>query len=141
MLTDDVTSGEDWLHYFKKLNEGNSLNNNIDNMLKNIECNKVFNELDSKITMKELLDALISLKNNKSSGFDRITNEMLKYGKDHLCTPLLKLFNKILYSGFFPKIWSKGFITPLFKTGLVTDPNNYRELRLEVVLGSYLQKL
>ncbi|CAG2216007.1 unnamed protein product [Mytilus edulis] len=76
-------SNSDWLHYFKKLNS-NSLpvNKELIDSLNKLEKHNIFTELDYKITEKEINEAVKSLKNNKSSSFDSIINEMLKYLED-----------------------------------------------------------
>lgn len=40
-------------------------------------------------------------------------------------------------TGHFPKIWAKGYIVPIFKSGSKDDPSNYRE----ITIGSCLCKL
>jgi hypothetical protein len=42
------------------------------------EEEQIFSELDFKITDKEIIEGIFSLKNKKSSGMDMILNEMLK---------------------------------------------------------------
>ncbi|CAG2204319.1 unnamed protein product [Mytilus edulis] len=85
-------SNSDWLHYFKKLNS-NSLpvNKELIDSLNKLEKHNIFTELDYKITEKEINEAVKSLKNNKSSSFDSIINEMLKCSQSFL----LKCFNTI----------------------------------------------
>ena len=57
------------------------------------------------------------LKNNKSPGKDGIINELIKYGKDTLFEPLLKLFNNVYSSGIFPQIWAVSLLTVIHKSG------------------------
>ena len=97
----------------------------------------IFNELDNKITIKEISKAISSLKNNKAGGFDSVLNEMLKYGQCYLLNSFSKLFNAVLTTGNFPKSWAKGFIVPLFKNGHKGDPSNYRG----ITIGSNVAKL
>ncbi len=84
------------------------------------------NPLDYPITLEELNGKLKSLKCNKSCGPDNIKNEMLKISSPELQIALLKLFNLTLSSGVFPEVWNTGLISPIFKSGDKTDPNNYR---------------
>ncbi len=51
---------------------------------------------------------------------------MLKNSSPELQMALLKLFNLTLSSGVFPEVWDTGLISPIFKSGDKTDPNNYR---------------
>jgi hypothetical protein len=58
-----------------------------------------------------------NLKNGKSCGMDGILNEMIKYGQHALLPCLEKLFNIILSSGTYPKIWGEGYLITIFKKG------------------------
>ena len=46
-----------------------------------------------------------------------------------------KLFNAIFRSGFFPEVWSKACIVPIFKKGNANDTNNYRGISLVSCFG------
>ena len=131
-------SSDQWFDYFKDLNK-KPIRHSLDifNKLKELEQNKVYTELDNIITVKEISDSIGSLKNNKSSSFDSILNEMLKSGQTFIIEILHKLFNSILSNGSFPKIWAKGIIVPIFKNGIKDDPANYRGL----TIGSNICKL
>lgn len=98
---------------------------------------KTFTELDNLITKTEIEKAISSLKNNKASGFDSILNEMIKSSQIYLISCYQKLFNSALTTGHFPKIWAKGYIVPIFKSGSRDDPSNYRG----ITIGSCLCKL
>ena len=58
---------------------------------------------DDPITKDEIMKAVKTLKNGKSTSSDLISNEMLKYGIHQLKEPLLKLFNIIFKEVFFSK--------------------------------------
>jgi hypothetical protein len=105
--------------------------------LKELEQNKVYTELDNIITVKEISDTIGSLKNNKSSSFVSILNEILKSGQTFIIEIFHQLFNSILSNGSFPKIWAKGIIVHIFKNGIKDDPANYRGL----TIGSNICKL
>ena len=45
------------------------------------------------------------------------------------------MFNKILNTGTFPNVWSKGYITPLHKSGTASDPDNYRGIMINSCLS------
>ena len=98
---------------------------------------KTFTELHNLITKTEIEKAISSHKNNKASGFDSILNEMIKSSQIYLISCYQKLFNSDLTTGHFPKIWAKGYIVPIFKSGSRDDPFNYRR----ITIGSCLCKL
>ena len=135
-----ATTGKcDFHKYFKDLNNYTS---QIDNdLLGRLESNEQSQSnisvetLDCDISEAELDKAFKSLKRNKACGIDGVLNEFLLH-----CTPvmkqtILKLFNVILRSGFFPDIWAKGEIVPVFKKGNLDDPSNYRGLFLVSNVG------
>ena len=62
-------------------------------------------------------DHLKSLKNGKSPGIDRVSNEMIKYSFAVQENCFVKLFDVILTAGCVPNIWYKGLITPVYKKG------------------------
>ena len=71
---------------------------------------------------------LKKLKLKKASGLDLISNEMLKFGFDHLKEVILKLFNLILATKSIPSKWGLGLISPIYKSGEKLEPDNYRNL-------------
>ena len=75
-----------------------------------------------------------TLKNNTSSGLDRISNEMVKQSTPRLQECLCKLFNIILNNEKYPFQWREH---PIHKKGNDTDPRNYRG----IVISSCLSKL
>ena len=48
-----------------------------------------------------------------------------------------KLFNCILLTGFYPIQWCHGLFSPIFKSGCVSDPNNYRGISISSCLGKF----
>jgi len=101
-------SSTEWYEYFKELNKKpDRTSNDIFDKLKEIKKNKIYSELDNRITIKEITEAICCLKNNKASSFDSILNEMLQ--------SFYKLFNLILSTGKFPQKWTMAILVPVFK--------------------------
>ena len=82
------------------------------------------------ISEQEVRQAIISVKTNKSAGYDSIQNEMLKSGIDIIVPFLKHVFQYIFDNGIFPSDWSKSIIVPIHKKGDVDDCNNYRPISL-----------
>ena len=131
--------------HYMDLNKGNETLNNkqqdIISSLKKLEDNKVFNQLDFKISDKEILLAIKSLKLGKATGLDQISNEMIKAGQSAFIAPLCKIFNLILTSGQYPAKWTKGKILPLHKKGDRNDPANFRGITLSSCLGKLFNSI
>ena len=66
---------------------------------------------DYPFTCKEVHSGITKLKNNEQPGLDLILNEFIKYGKDILLLPIVKLFNRILNSGIFPHNWNVSLVS------------------------------
>ena len=131
-----------WLDYFKNLNkQPNRTSDDIFSKLKEVEQDKIYTELDNKITRKEINNAICGLKNNKASSFDSILNEMLKHSQPFILECLYKLFNYILSHGEYPKKWSFGILVPIFKNGEKNDPVNYRGLAISSNICKLFNKI
>ena len=70
-----------------------------------------------------------------------LINEFFKYASNNLLEYLHKLFNKLFDIGYFPDIWTKGYIVPIFKKGSRDDPGNYRGITLLSTLGKLFSKV
>jgi hypothetical protein len=97
----------------------------------------VYPELNSPVTVDEIMLAVKSLKRSKSYGCDNLLNEYYIEFVDILAVRLCKLFNNIIDSDVYPESWSLGIIIPLHKKSSITDVNNYRG----ITLASCLSKL
>ena len=86
--------------------------------------------LDYDVTQEELDKASYVLKPNKASGFDSISNEMLKCLLHEKPGILIKLFNNIIKGNSEIQEWITTIISPIFKKGNKTDPQNYRGISI-----------
>ena len=87
-------------------------------------------DLNREITRDELELGIKRLKINKACGTDSVTNEMIIHGGHQLYATILILFNRILDSGTYPAEWNTNIIVPIHKSGLKSDPSNYRGISL-----------
>ena len=47
---------------------------------------------------------------------------------DIVAPSLTSLFSKSILTGIYPNDWKTAKVTPLFKNGIKSDPNNYRPI-------------
>ena len=142
--TTSHVSPESWKNHFQDL-----LGPNVERTLSQEEliiffsenCDKNKSCLDQPITKCEILRAVSGLKNNKAISFDRVSNEMLKSSKLIISNQLLYLFNGILSSSIYPSAWSNSILTPLHKSGELSDPNNFRGVAVSSCLGKLFNKI
>ena len=100
----------------------------------------VYPELDVPFMDEEIKLGINSLINNKAAGSDELVNELYKVCID-LQPRLTVLFNKILYSGKYPRGWTCGIIIPIFKKGNPNDIKNYRGITLLSTLSKLFTKV
>ena len=88
------------------------------------------------------IQALIKdLPNKGSSGYDNISNLLLKSLSDQISNPLEKIFNKSLEEGLFPTNMKKADIVPLYKSKDKQECSNYRPISLLIPLSKLLEKI
>ena len=134
-----------WFTYFQSLNINSDKFKGrleeIDKKLEKLEKSPTFCELDFKITLKEVLDAISKLKNNKSAGPDGIPNEILKPAGSIFAPILLKLFNLVFCSGTYPRKWSLFYLCPIFKAGSPSKPENNRGIAISSCIGKLFNSI
>lgn len=94
-----------------------------------------------KITVSEVQDAAMLLKNSTAPGLDQIPNEAIKI----ICTScpeiLQRLFNEYITQGRFPKPWKRARLVLLRKGDKpLVNPSSYRLLCLLDSAGKLLEK-
>ena len=68
--------------------------------------------------------------NGKSAGPDKLINGFFIHGNIYLCPILCNLFNKLFETGYFPEVWTEGYIIPLHKKGSINDVEKRKHLRV-----------
>ena len=88
---------------------------------------KTQNSLHSiHILESEIVDAIQTLKINKASGEDQISNRVLKYTCNTIKNPLCVLFNRSLRECKYRVPWKSALVMALYKKGPKESPSNYR---------------
>ncbi|MEW8545253.1 MAG: reverse transcriptase family protein, partial [Candidatus Thiodiazotropha sp.] len=138
---------DDLHEYFKSMFDENMDNNTTDRESNEAEIDldidpSISNDqLDADFTEEELRRAIFTQKDNKASGIDCISTEILKASFDFISPFLLSLYNRLFASGEYPRSWGEGIITPIFKKGNVNDAANYRGITLINVLAKVYSQL
>lgn len=83
-----------------------------------------------EVTEAQVSQAIDSLNNKLSSGFDEIPSIVIKKSKFYLVKPLTHLINSSFISGIFPQKLKIGKIKPVFKKGNRNDVTSYRPVSL-----------
>ena len=86
--------------------------------------------INDNFTESEISDTIESLKNNKSPGIDLIPAEFIKVCKPELVPLITDALNYIISNRDYPDLWAEGLRSPVFKSGLIKDTNNYRGITM-----------
>ena len=127
---------ENWHVHFKNLLGDEAEDNNleeIDPVLKDLDI------CDGPFTMQEFKKAKQQLQLGKSAGPDQIPPEVLKLC--NLDNILLDMCNSSLMDRDMADQWSLMNIVPVFKSGCMLDPNNYRGISLAPVAAKLYNRL
>ena len=92
-------------------------------------------------TESEIGNLLDNLKNKSSSGFDNISNIILKKLKVSIVPPLTKIVNLSLTTGIFPEKIKQADVFPLYKSKNMKEVTNYRPISLLITLSKILEKV
>ena len=69
------------------------------------------------ITENEVLNTILALKTKKSSGYDGISNRILKHCATTISKPLSHICNSSLTKGIFPNRCKYALVMPIYKKG------------------------
>ena len=90
---------------------------------------------------QEITKIILSLKNKNSSGYDGISNVLLKKLTPEICYPLSIIFNKSILEGKFPKAMKVADVLPVFKSKDKKVCTNYRPISLLPVVSKVLERI
>ena len=89
----------------------------------------------------EIIELITDLLPKNSSGYDNLSNKLLKKLLPALVAPLTIIFNKSLTEGIFPEAMKKADVVPLYKSKGNQESNNYRPISLLLTLSKVLEKI
>jgi len=93
-----------------------------------------------KITEEAVYKFLSSLDPKKATGLDGISAHMLKISAYHITPIVTRICNISIKTNLFPQSWKLALVSPLFKSGSLDDPGNYRPISILPVLSKLLER-
>ena len=93
------------------------------------------------LTDLELENAFVSLKVNKSSGYDYISADVVKRLSDQIFVVLKRIFKISLAKGVLPDKGKIARVTPIFKKGNNTLVTNYRPISVLPCFSKLLEHI
>ena len=95
----------------------------------------------TKIKSSEVLKLLKKVNISKATGHDKISNKILKIGAPFIYKSLTDLFNLSITTNVFPCDWKIAKVSPLFKSGERSDPNNYRSISVLPMIACLFERI
>ena len=128
--------------YLHKLKENKKFDRSFQNKIKHILSatgpRKYVDILDKPVISNEITEVVNSLKNKKNILVPmQLSMKWLK----SLTRVFVKVMNHLFICEEFPKTWTEGFISVLYKKGDMFNPNNYRGLTISNCLGKVATKI
>ena len=128
-------------------NIGEEYANKIDSS--GLDINKHINNIESNpsslylapTTMFEVKELINKLPQKTSSGYDNISNTLLKQLNEVVARPLSLIFNKSLEEGIFPDQMKLADVFPLFKSKERSESTNYRPISLLLTMSKLFEKI
>ncbi len=90
---------------------------------------------------KEIFTIISKMKAKTSTGYDGISNKLLKSTVSEISLPLTIIFNKSLKEGLYPDSMKTAKVIPLYKSKDSTLSVNYRPVSLLPVISKVLEKV
>ena len=100
------------------------------------------NYMNCPFNTKEFEEALKTLKDKKSPGPDKITNEMLEHLGTKAKSKLLGIFNNSWKTGHVPQSWREADMVPIHKKGKDrANTDSYRPISLTSCAGKLMERM
>ena len=99
------------------------------------------NSTQAKYTVNELKEAFVSLKINKSPGYDDISFNVVRNCFGPLLKPLMAIFHLSLQKACFPEDLKIAQVTPIYKADDVNKIGNYRPISVLPCFSKILERI
>ena len=93
-----------------------------------------------EVLVSDVFKHLKKLSRNKATGYDDLPPGLLKDSAQYISRPLTHVINSSLATSVIPEDFKIGIITPIYKSGVKSDLDNYRPVTVLPVCSKILEK-
>ncbi|KAH9329440.1 hypothetical protein KI387_001548, partial [Taxus chinensis] len=94
----------------------------------------IIDTLTEFFSVEDIKHGIKNLASGKAQNIDGLQTEFLKWGVKVLTPHIKKIFNEINQNDF-PLEWTTSIVIPLFKSGDINNPSNYRTIMVNPLFG------
>ena len=94
-----------------------------------------------KVNEDDIFKIINKMDNKSSSGYDGLSNKIIKTIKNEISKPLTLIINQMITSGIFPDDLKIAKIIPLYKKGDINSITNYRPISLLPTLSNIFERV
>ena len=95
----------------------------------------------TETSIDTVLKLINSLPLNKACGLDGISCRLLKEAAPIVAPSLTHIINLSITTGIFPDEWKLARVSPIYKEGVKSDPNNYRPISVLPVISKLIERV
>ncbi|MEO0684074.1 MAG: hypothetical protein AAFY76_03245, partial [Cyanobacteria bacterium J06649_11] len=106
----------------------------LNELIENLPCNQNAFSI-SKTSFAEIRKAICGLRNDCSTGPDKIPAKYLKLCADEITSPLCHIINESIECQIFPSQWKLSKISPIPKISNPIEPSDYRPISILPILS------
>ena len=96
----------------------------------------VLEEVSSSFVRKELFQ----MKSTKATGLDGISARLLKDAAPEVSESISYIINLTISTSTIPSEWKTAKVTPIYKSGDKSDPNNYRPISVLPLISKVMER-
>ena len=112
----------------------------LNELIENLPCNQNAFSI-SKTSFAEIRKAICGLRNDCSTGPDKIPAKYLKLCADEITSPLCHIINESIECQIFPSQWKLSKISPIPKISNPIEPSDYRPISILPILSKVYEKV
>ena len=125
----------------KVIKEDKSNTNTLEKLQEFCSSKKINSELNIPLmTVVDVYNSLLKLKQTNTAGFDELDGKILKMAAPIITETLTYIYNLCISKSYYPTMFKRAKVIPLYKSGDVTDPSNYRPISILSNLSKPMEK-